>query len=107
AMISLLGVLVLAAVLEMGGDAAVRHGLVRGSLWWMLAGGATLVAYGFAVNLNRRLDFGRLMGVYIAVLFVVSQLIAAAFFGERPSATLLAGGALIVAGGLLIQAGAA
>ena len=72
----------------------------------MLAGGVTLVAYGFAVNANRQFDFGRLMGVYLVVLFLVAQVIGAAFFGERPSATLVIGGSLIVAGGLVIQAGA-
>jgi drug/metabolite transporter (DMT)-like permease len=36
----------------------------------------------------------------------VSQAIAWAVFGDRPSTTLVLGGALIVAGGLVIQAGA-
>jgi drug/metabolite transporter (DMT)-like permease len=46
------------------------------------------------------------MGIYIVVFFVVSQAIAWVVFGERPSTTLVLGGALIVAGGLVIQAGA-
>ena len=45
------------------------------------------------------------MGTYIAVFFVVSQLIGMLAFGERPSARLLVGGALIVAGGIWIQLG--
>jgi len=99
-------VLVVAAVLEMGGDAAIRYGLVRPSHAWLIIGGVALVAYGLTVNSNRSIDFGRLMGAYIAVLFLVSQVIAWVIFSERPSATLIGGGALIVAGGFVIQAGA-
>ncbi len=97
--------LVLAAALELGGDAAVRRGLVESAGLWLALGAVTLVAYGFVVNLNRSIEFGRLMGLYIAVFFVISQLLGFAFFGERPSLSLIVGGALIVAGGLVIQSG--
>ena len=100
-----LAVLVLAAVLEIGGDAAIRVGLLRSAWPWLPLGGATLVAYGLVVNVNRALDFGRLMGLYIAVFFVVSQLLSFVFFDERPPASLTLGGALIVSGGLLIHFG--
>jgi small multidrug resistance family-3 protein len=63
------------------------------------------VAYGVVVNANRAIDFGRLMGLYIAVFFVVSQVLAFAIFGGRPTPSLLVGGVLIVAGGLVIQLG--
>ena len=100
-----LAMLILAAALEIGGDAAIRHGLVR-SAWNSLALGAvTLVVYGFVVNANRLIDFGRLMGLYIAVFFVVSQVLSLVLFGERPSPSLVLGGALVVAGGLVIQFG--
>src|SRR5262245_61441 len=105
-MLALLASLIAAALLEVGGDAAIRHGLLRAGWPWLLAGSAALVAYGFIVNTARAIDFNRLMGVYIAVFFVVSQVIAWAAFEERPSAALLVGGALVVAGGLVIQAGA-
>lgn len=98
-------VLVVAAVLEVGGDAAVRRGLLETRTGWLLLGAAALVAYGFVVNTNRSIDFGRLLGVYIVVFFVVSQTIAALLFGESPSRSLLLGGALIVAGGAVIQLG--
>ena len=102
---STLAMLILAAALEIGGDAAIRHGLVR-SAWLSLALGAvTLVVYGLVVNANRLIDFGRLMGLYIAVFFVVSQVLSLVLFGERPSPSLVLGGALIVAGGLVIQFG--
>jgi len=101
--------LIVAALLEIGGDAAIRHGLVRSawSAWpWLAFGGAALVAYGLAVNATRALHFGQLMGLYIAVFFVVSQLISFAVFDERPAASLTLGGALIVCGGLVIHLGA-
>jgi len=53
----------------------IRHGLGR-SAWHLLALAAvTLVVYGLVVNPNRLIDFGRLMGLYIAVFFVVSQVL--------------------------------
>ncbi len=36
----------------------------------------------------RAVDFSRLMGFNITVFFVVSQLLSAALFGERPSPSL-------------------
>ena len=105
-MLACLSLLVAAALLEIGGDAAIRHGLERSTGSWLAIGAVALVTYGLVVNTSRTIAFNRLMGGYIAVFFVVSQALAWVAFGERPSATLIAGGALIVAGGLLIQAGA-
>ena len=68
-------------------------------------GAGTLVGYRLVVKLNRALDFGRLMGLYNAVFFVVSQLVSVTIFGERPSLSVLVGGVLIVTGGLVIQLG--
>src|SRR4030095_2707780 len=101
----ILMLLAVAAVLEVGGDAAVRRGLLQSSWGWMLAGSLALVAYGFTVNVSRSIDLGRLLGPYLAVCFAVSQLVHLLAFGGRPSASLLLGGALIVCGGLIIQAG--
>ena len=101
-----LAFLVLAAILEIAGNAAIRYGLVRSGWPWLALGGATLVAYGFALNVERTMLFGRLMGLYIAVFFVVSQLLSFAFFSERPPASLVLGGVLIAGGGLVIQFGA-
>src|SRR5262249_26766533 len=97
--------LALAAVLEVGGDAAIRRGLLESSRGWMLAGSLALVAYGFTVNVPRWIDFGRLMGLYIVVFFVVSQPVTRLASGGRPRAGLLLGGALIAWGGLIIRAG--
>jgi small multidrug resistance family-3 protein len=93
--------LVLAAFLEVGGDALLRWGL-RGGRWIGLAlGAATLLAYGLSVNLSHW-DFGRLLGVYIAVFFVVAQITSVVAFRERLQLPTIVGGVLIVAGGLVI-----
>jgi len=105
-MYSTLIALVVAALLEVGGDAAIRTGLVRSAAGWLVFGALTLVAYGFVVNLNRAIDFGRLMGVYIAIFFLVSQVISYLLLRETPSWSLVLGGTLIVAGGAVIQRGA-
>ena len=105
-MIAWLGPLLLAAALEIAGVAGMRNGLMRSALAPLVLGGAALVAYGFVVNSNRLTDFGRLMGTYIVVFFLASQVVGFAVFGERPAPTLVLGGALIVLGGLVIQLGA-
>ncbi len=97
--------LLVAALLEIGGDALVRAGLVSARWPFLVAGCAVLVAYGLVVNLNRSIAFGKLMGVYIAVFFVTSQLISFVAFGERPTPRMLAAGSLIVVGGIWIQLG--
>jgi len=94
--------LVLAAALEVGGDALVRWGLKGSRPIGLLLGAVVLFGYGLSVNLPKW-DFGRLMGVYIAVFFVVAQIVAVVFFRERIPMPTLVGGALIVTGGLLIS----
>ena len=95
-----LAILILAAVLEVGGDALVRIGLH--SYGYSLAAGAfTLVAYGVLVN-QSSVDFNRLMGIYIAVFFVVSQTISLILFKQIPDDRIMLGGGFIVTGGLLI-----
>lgn len=92
--------LILSALLEVGGDAGIRSGL-QGRQAGFLLGAVLLVAYGFVVNLSN-LDFGKLMGLYIAIFFVVSQIIAVLFFKEKIHAPTLVGGALIIAGGCVL-----
>ena len=94
-------VLILAAGLEVGGDALVRIGL-GGRTAAIAAGAVTLLAYGIVVN-KSGLDFNRLMGVYIAIFFVVSQVISFIAFKQIPDDRILLGGGFIVAGGLLIM----
>src|SRR6202040_148071 len=93
-------ILVLAALLEVGGDALIRIGL-RGPGYWIVAGALTLFAYGVLVNVTGG-DFNRLMGIYIAVFFVVSQAISLTPFKQIPDPRIILGGTFIVTGGLLI-----
>jgi small multidrug resistance family-3 protein len=93
--------LMLAAFLEVGGDALIRFGL-RGGRWiGLAAGAAVLFAYGLSVNLPKW-NFSRLMGVYIALFFVVSQLLSVVVFKEKVQLPTLIGGVLIVTGGVLM-----
>jgi small multidrug resistance family-3 protein len=98
-------ILLPAAGLEAGGDAIVRAGLhsqafpVRAAVF--IAGGAVLLAYGVVVNAPPW-DFGRLLGVYVTLFFLVAQGINLVVFGVRPGLPILVGGGMILAGGLVI-----
>jgi drug/metabolite transporter superfamily protein YnfA len=98
-------ILLIAAVLEAGGDALVRKGLHSRDLVqqveFILLGGLTLLGYGMMVNLPDW-DFGKLLGIYITLFFIVAQLINYFGFGQTPSMSIWVGGALIVTGGLVI-----
>ena len=98
-----LGFLILAALLEVGGDACVPWGLKSGKWIGLALGAAVLFGYGLSVNLPKW-DFGRLMGVYIAVFFVVSQTVAVLVFKERLQLPAVVGGALIITGGVVMTA---
>jgi small multidrug resistance family-3 protein len=97
--------LLVAAVLEAGGDALVRIGLHSSAIGnragFFAAGALVLFAYGYAVN-SPPWDFGRLLGVYVTLFFLVAQAINLVVFGVRPQLPIYLGGSLIVAGGLLI-----
>jgi len=99
-----IAILVGAALLEVGGDALVRWGLKNGRVLGLAAGAAVLFLYGLSVNLPKW-DFGKLMGVYIALFFGISQLMAAYIFHEKPAPTTLLGGILILTGGLVVAFG--
>ncbi len=98
-------VLAFAAFLEVSGDACFQSGLYRASgstrAFWLLAGVLILAGYGLFVNLPQW-DFGKLLGVYVALFFVIAQIVAKVRFHQSPTTPIWAGGALIVAGGLVI-----
>ena len=102
-MIGLVAALIGGALLEAGGNALVRQGLVQ--RWWPLLV-AGIVMFGlYSVLINRsgiNLDFGRLMGGYIVAFFVVSQILAVLIYRDLPSARTLLGGALIIVGGVTL-----
>ncbi len=97
--------LIIATTLEVSGDAVVRmalynhSGLVRVLLF--LSGSGLLFGYGLFLNLAP-LEFGQVVGLYIATLFVVWQIINYVFFGVLPTMPILIGGTLVVAGGMII-----
>ncbi|HTI00743.1 MAG TPA: hypothetical protein VL752_07340 [Acidisoma sp.] len=97
--------LTLAAALEVGGDAIIRRGLhghgmlARTAL--ILAGGGVLMLYGLFVNLPAW-DFGRLLGIYVVLFFIVAQIVNRVGFGVSPSTPVLLGGGFILAGGLIM-----
>jgi hypothetical protein len=96
--------LVIATSLEASGDAIVRMaifnhvGAIRVALF--LAGAALLLGYGTLLNLAP-FEFGRVVGLYIATLFVVWQVINFIAFRTLPTVPILVGGALIIAGGAI------
>jgi hypothetical protein len=100
-----LGFLIVATLLEATGDAIVRMGIAQNA--WVprcllfLAGAVLLFGYGLSVNLAP-VEFRRVVGVYIATLFIVWQIVNFFAFRSVPTASILAGGALIVAGGIIV-----
>ena len=98
-------ILAIAAALEAGGDAIVRKGLHASTtptrIGLFALGAAVLFAYGVTVN-SPPWDFGKLLGIYVTLFFVVAQIVNFIFFGARPDLPIFVGGALIVTGGLVI-----
>ena len=106
--LSALAFLLIATTFEVSGDAVVRlaiynhSGLVRIAL--MIWGGAFLFGYGFSLNLAP-VEFRQVVGLYIATLFVIWQMINFIVFRTTPTLPILVGGILIVLGGLIVTFG--
>jgi small multidrug resistance family-3 protein len=100
-------VLLIAAVLEAGGDALIRAALQTSTVTTRVIlfalGAIVLCLYGYAVN-RPPWDFGRLIGVYVVFFFLVAQAIAWLAFNQRPTGSIVVGGALIVTGGVIMSA---
>jgi small multidrug resistance family-3 protein len=100
----MLVLLLIATTLEVSGDAVVRIAIYRHTgafrVALLLAGAALLLGYGSFLNLAP-VDFGRVVGLYIATLFVVWQVINFLVFRTTPGLPVWLGGALVVAGGLV------
>jgi hypothetical protein len=97
--------LLIATTLEVSGDALVRKGIYDHAglarAVFMIAGAGLLFGYGFSLNLAP-LEFGQVVGLYIATLFVVWQVINLVAFRAWPTLPIAVGGTLIVAGGLIV-----
>jgi hypothetical protein len=97
--------LLIATILEASGDAVIRTaiynrvGPVRVALF--LAGAALLFGYGTFLNLAP-LQFGQVVGLYLATLFVVWQVINFVAFRAPPTLPIVLGGSLVIAGGAII-----
>ena len=99
-------VLLLAAtILEVSGDAVVRTalynhvGLIRLGLFF--TGAALLLGYGTLLNLAP-FEFGQVVGLYLATLFVVWQVVNFVAFRTLPTLPVVVGGSLVIAGGAII-----
>jgi hypothetical protein len=98
--------LLVATTLEVSGDAIIRKslfehaGLARIGLF--LAGAILLAGYGTFLNLAP-LEFGKVVGLYIAVLFVTWQVITFFAFRTLPTIPVMLGGIMIVTGGLIVS----
>ena len=99
-------VLLLAAtILEASGDAVVRTaiynhvGLTRAGLFF--AGAALLLGYGTLLNLAP-FEFSQVVGLYLATLFVVWQVVNFVAFRTLPTLPVVLGGSLVIAGGAII-----
>src|SRR6185437_12588321 len=92
--------LLIATTLEASGDAIYQHSTpTRVAL--LLAGAVLLLGYGSFLN-TAPVEFGRVVGLYIATLLVVWQIINFLVFHTLPGPPVWLGGALVVAGGLII-----
>jgi hypothetical protein len=100
-----LAALLCAASLEVYGDSWFQFGLHRATgaprYLAFAVGALTLALYGFVVN-TPPWDFGKLLGVYVVLFFLVAQLVAWMRFQQVPTPPILVGGCLILAGGAVI-----
>jgi hypothetical protein len=98
-------VLAIAAYLEVQGDACFQSGLYHSSgakqVGWFALGTAVLVCYSLFLN-SSRIDFGKLLGIYVVLFFLVAQIVAKLQFDQSPSKPIYAGGTLVVIGGLIM-----
>ena len=98
-------VLAIAAYLEVQGDACFQSGLYRSSgakqIGWFVAGTVVLVCYSLFLN-SSQIDFGKLLGIYVVLFFLVAQIVARLQFHQSPSKPIYVGGAFVVVGGLIL-----
>src|SRR5215469_1388720 len=97
--------LIFATTLEVCGDAIIRKTIYEHSgaarIGFGLIGILLLFGYGFFLNLAP-VEFGKVVGLYIATLFIMWQVISYITFRSIPTLPVIIGGALVVTGGLII-----
>lgn len=98
-------VLALAAYLEVQGDACFQSGLYHSSgviqVGWFFTGAVVLICYSLFLN-SSKIDFGKLLGIYVVLFFLVAQIVAKLQFHQSPSKPIYVGGAFIAIGGLIM-----
>ena len=97
--------LLVATAFEVTGDAVIRKCIYNHTgttrIIFALFGAILLFGYGFFLNLAP-VEFGKVVGLYIATLFVMWQVITYFTFRTVPSMPVIVGGLLVVSGGLII-----
>ena len=97
-------IIALAAYLEVQGDACFQFGLYRASgsrKWlWLLLGTVVLAAYSLLLNAST-MDFGKLLGLYVVLFFLVAQIVAKLQLGQSPTKATYVAGICFAAGGLI------
>jgi small multidrug resistance family-3 protein len=99
-----MGVMVVAAALEVLGDALIRKGMRGAGAWLVAIGFVVLGSYGVVVN-RLALDFSRLLGAYVGFFAVVSVLSGRFFFKEAIPTSTWVGLGVVLVGSLIIQLG--
>jgi small multidrug resistance family-3 protein len=103
--LSVLAFLIAATTMEATGDAVIRLALgnhvIASRIGLFAAGAVLLFGYGLFLNLAP-VEFEKVVGLYIATLFVVWQIVNFVFFRHQPTLPILVGGTLIVIGGCLV-----
>ena len=94
-----------ATVFEAAGDALLRVA-IHSHAWpirisYFLIGAVLLTMYGTSLNIAP-IEFGKVVGLYVALLYIVFQITNYIAFKAKPTLPVLVGGVLIVAGGLLV-----
>ncbi len=91
--------------MEATGDAVIRLALGNNTMAARIGlfalGGVLLFGYGLLLNLAP-VEFEKVVGLYIATLFIVWQIVNFIFFRHAPTIPILAGGAMIVVGGFIV-----
>ena len=101
-------ILVVATTLEVCGDALIRRSMYEYTGTYravcMILGAILLFGYGFTLNVAP-IEFSKVVGLYIATLFIVWQVISYITFKTVPPLSVIIGGALIVLGGGIVTFG--
>jgi hypothetical protein len=87
------------------GDVCFQSGLYHSSgfrrIGWFLVGALVLVCYSLFLN-SSKVDFGKLLGTYVVLFFLVAQVIAKRQFHQSATRSIYVGGAFIVIGCLIM-----